>query len=176
MRTLFVKNLKSKSVTKKNKSNPRFPCRLACCGACHIRLVKGGAGGGGEVAGSTPDSRLIRLCSRTPPCGSYGPGSPTAVAYSRKLVSCGNGGTLCRSELIGHVSSVRTLDHFTCNSAPSSYRAILGRKSLWFPDESCFHLLFRIFSGLQHLCVTTDSRCLTRELLLDNNIRIQVYP
>ena len=82
----------------------------------------------GRHSDSTPDSRCVRLCSRLP-CGSYGAGSPTAVVCSRELVSCGNGGTLCRSgvDIRGHVSSVCTLDHFTC--APSSYRAISGGKA-----------------------------------------------
>ena len=50
----------------------------------------------GRHSDSTPDSRRVRLCSRLPR-GSYGAGSPTAVACSRELVRCGNGGTLCCS-------------------------------------------------------------------------------
>ena len=84
----------------------------------------------GRHSDSTPDSRRVRLCSRLP-CGSHGAGSRTAVVCSRELVSCGNGGTLCRVVVewipVGHVSSVCTLDHFTC-CAPSSYRAFLGGK------------------------------------------------
>ena len=75
---------------------------------------------------STPDSRRVCLCSWLP-WGSYGAGSPTAVVFSRELVSCGNGGTLSRSWVYtrGHVSSVCTLGLFTC--APSSYRGIIVR-------------------------------------------------
>ena len=82
----------------------------------------------GRHSDSTPDGRRVRLCSRLP-YGSYGAGSPTAVLCSRELVSCGNGGTLCRSwvDTHGHVSSVCTLDQFT--RAPSSYRAFLRRKA-----------------------------------------------
>ena len=96
------------------------------------------------------------------PCGSYGAGSPTAVVCSRELVSCGDGGTLRRSwvDTHGHVSSVCTLDHFTC--APSSYRAFQGGKAYYFPHEFWFHWVFRIFLGFQHLSVTTDSKCLAR--------------
>ena len=81
----------------------------------------------GRHSDSIPDSRRVHLCSRLP-CGSYGAGSPTAVICSRELVSCGNGGTLCRSwvDTRGHVSVVCTLDHFTC--APS-YREFLGGKA-----------------------------------------------
>ena len=50
----------------------------------------------GRHSNSTRDSRRVRLCSRLL-CGSYGAGSPTAVVRSHELVSCGNGGTLCRS-------------------------------------------------------------------------------
>ena len=50
----------------------------------------------GRHSGSTPDIGRVRLCSRLP-CGLHGAGSPTSVVCSRELVSCGNGGTLCRS-------------------------------------------------------------------------------
>ena len=50
----------------------------------------------GRHSDSTRDRRRVRLCSRLP-CGPYGAGIPTAVVRSRELVSCGNGGTLCRS-------------------------------------------------------------------------------
>ena len=53
----------------------------------------------GRHSDSTPDSRRVRLYSRSP-CGSYGAGSPTAVVCSRELVSYGDGGTLCCSRVV----------------------------------------------------------------------------
>ena len=42
----------------------------------------------GRHSDSTPDSRRVRMCSRLP-CGSYGAGSPTAVAASWLVVGTG---------------------------------------------------------------------------------------
>ena len=63
----------------------------------------------GRLSDSIPDSKRVRLRIRLP-CGSYGAGSPTAVVCGRNLVSCGNGGTRCRSrvETRGQVNSVCT--------------------------------------------------------------------
>ena len=90
----------------------------------------------GRHSNSTPDSRRVCLYSRLP-CGSYGAGSLTSVVCSRELVSCGNVGTLCCSgvDTRGHVSSVYTLDLFTC--APFSVSCVFRREiSCVFSQES----------------------------------------
>ena len=85
----------------------------------------------GRHCDSTPDSRRVRLYSRLP-CGSNGARSRSTVVCSRELVSCGNGGTLScsRVDTRGHVSSVCTLDLFTC--APSSVSCVFRRESVVF--------------------------------------------
>ena len=45
---------------------------------------------------------------------------------------------------------------------------VLRRESVVFSGRILISLIFRIFLGPQHRCVTTDSRCLTR--VRDNNI------
>ena len=89
----------------------------------------------GRHSDSTPDSRRVRLLYSRLPCGSYGAGSPIAVVCSRDLVCCGNGGTPCCSwvDARGHMSSVCTLDLFTC--APPSVSCVFRRESVVFPGR-----------------------------------------
>ena len=115
----------------------------------------------GRHSDSTPDSRRVRLFSRLP-CGSYGAGSPTAVVCSGELVSFWE-----RGNSMPYSSGYPRPCGFSLHTGSFHMRAFV---SCVFRREKSSITRRRIlisfgFSGLPrapHLCVTTDSRCLTR--------------